>query len=175
MNFNVSSFFKVNRLVGRHRWLDLFGATGAEFVIIAMLGWYIASIFLKMENPTPAIILEIGTLAVAWLAGWLIDILIATIVREPRPHVTYPETKLLFQPIMSWKSFPSDHAMSAFLMVFLAVLFGLPGVEGLLAFALWVCWGRVYSGLHYPFDLVGGLVVAAFVTMVSYNLLLIFL
>lgn len=173
MNFNVSLFFKINSLVGRNRWLDLFGKVGAEFVIIAMLGWYVASVFLGSKT-SPVIWIRIGTFAFAWVLGWLINILIGKIVKEPRPHVTYPESKLLFQPLMSWKSFPSDHAMSAFLMVFLAVLFGLPGVEGLLAMTLWVCWGRVYSGLHYPFDLVGGVVVAALMTVVCYNLLLIF-
>ncbi len=174
MNLNVSLFLKINSLIGRNRWLDLFSKAGAEFVIIAMLGWYVASVFLSGNTAKETVLVRVGTLAVAWLMGWLIDLLIAVIVKEPRPQVTHPETRLLFQPIMTWKSFPSDHAMSAFLMVFLALMFGLPGVEGLLAMAIWVCWGRVYCGLHYPFDLVGGMAVAALVTVISYNLLLVF-
>ncbi|MEK7625663.1 MAG: phosphatase PAP2 family protein [Patescibacteria group bacterium] len=173
MNFNVSLFFTVNKLVGRNRWLDLFGRAGAEFVVIAMFGWYIGSVFLSGNISRPAVLVRTMTLAVAWLLGWLIDLAIGAIVKEPRPQVKYPETKVLFQPMMIWKSFPSDHAMSAFLMVFLSLLFGLPGVEGLFIMALWVCWGRVYCGLHYPFDLVGGMTVAALVTVISYNVLLI--
>lgn len=173
MNLNVSLFFTVNKLIGKNRWLDLFGKAGAEFVIIAMLGWYMGSVFLSNNTSQKVVLIRILTLAIAWLFGWLIDLSIALLVKEPRPQVKFPEVKLLFQPIMSWKSFPSDHAMSAWLMVFLALLFGLPGVEGLVAMALWVCWGRVYCGLHYPFDLVGGMAVAALMTVVSFNLLLV--
>ncbi len=174
MNLNISLFFKINSLIGRNRWFDLFSKAGAEFVVIAMLGWYMASVFLGSNTAKETVLVRVGTLAVAWLLGWFIDLLIAVIVKEPRPEVTHPETKLLFKPIMKWKSFPSDHAMSAFLMVFLSLMFGLPGVEGLFAMAIWVCWGRVYSGIHYPFDIVGGLAVAALVTVISYNLLLVF-
>lgn len=174
MNYNVLLFKKVNNLVGKSRWLDLFGKAGAEWVIIAMLGWFVASVFIDYNSEPTNILLRLGTLTVAWVSGWCISILIGTLVREPRPHVSYPESKLLFQPYMSWKSFPSDHAMSAWLMFFLALIFGLPGVEGLFILALWVCWGRVFAGLHYPFDIIGGLSLAGFVAVVSYNLLIIF-
>jgi membrane-associated phospholipid phosphatase len=40
--------------------------------------------------------------------------------------------------------------------------------------ALWVCWGRVFAGCHYPFDTFGGFLVAAFVTLITYNLLLLY-
>jgi undecaprenyl-diphosphatase len=174
MNYNVSLFFKINKLSGKNRWLDFFGKAGAEWVIIAMLGWFIASLFIDYNSEYRNILLRLGVLFVGWLAGWCISILIGKIVREPRPHVTYPESKLLFQPYMSWKSFPSDHAMSAWLIFFLAFMFGLPGMEGLAILALWVCWGRVYAGLHYPFDIVGGMTLAGFVAVVCYNLMLIF-
>ena len=174
MNYNVALFFKVNKLVGKNRWLDLFGKAGAEWVIIAMLGWYISSVFIDYYSETRNILLRIGVLAVGWVSGWLISIMIGKIVREPRPHVTYPESKLLFQPYMSWKSFPSDHAFSAWLIFFLAFMFGLPGMEGLAVLALWVSWGRVFAGLHYPFDILGGLSLAGFVAVVCYNLMLIF-
>ena len=173
MNLNITLFQKINSLQGRNRWLDLFGKTGAEWVIIAMIGWYAASTIIDQYGNFQMIALRLVLLCVAWVAGWLIDIFVATIVKEPRPHVTYPESKLLFSPMMSWKSFPSDHAMSAWLIFFLALMFNLPGFEALAALAWWVCWGRVYAGVHYPFDIVGGLVVAAFVTIVSYNLLII--
>lgn len=174
MNFNVKLFQIINSLVGKNRGLDLFGKTGAEWVVVASVGWYISSVYLDVGNNHFALLLRLGALPVCWLAGWLIDIFIATIVQEPRPHVTYPETKLMFTPLMSWKSFPSDHAMSAWLIFFLAFMFNVPGFEMLAVLALWVCWGRVYAGCHYPFDMVGGFLVAAFVTLVAYNLLIIF-
>ena len=174
MNLNVSLFFKINKLVGKNRWLDLFAKAGAEWVIVAMVGWYVTAVMIDYYSELNNIVLRVGVLLVGWVAGWLISILIGKIVQEPRPHVTYPESKLLFQPYMSWKSFPSDHSMSAWLIFFLALIFGLPAVEGLAVLALWVCWGRVFAGLHYPFDIVGGFVLAGFVAAVCYNLMIIF-
>jgi undecaprenyl-diphosphatase len=174
MNFNVKLFQKINGLVGRNRWLDLFGKTGAEWVIIGSGGWYIASVFLDQVGNRPGLILRLSALPICWLAGWLIDIFIGTIVQEPRPHITYPETKMLFTPLMSWKSFPSDHAMSAWLIFFLAAMFNVPGFEMLAVLAVWICLGRVYAGCHYPFDIVGGFFVSAFVTLVAYNLLIVY-
>lgn len=174
MNWNVTLFKSINALVGRNKWLDAFGRAGAEWAIIAMAGWYGASVLLDRLPNYRAALVPFLVFGVAWVAGWLLDIAIGLAVKEPRPHITYPESKLLFSPLMSWKSFPSDHAMSAWLIFFLAVLFNLPGSEALLFLALWVSWGRVFSGAHYPFDIIGGMVMAGFMTTVSYYILVLF-
>lgn len=173
MNFNVSLFFKINKLVGKNRWLDLFGKAGAEWVIIAMLGWYVTSVLIRETDPE-AIILRLIVLGGAWVVGWLLNIFIGSIVKEPRPHITYPQSNILFQPMMSWKSFPSDHAFSAWLIFFMAFMFNLSGLEAIGVMALWVSWGRVFAGLHYPFDIVGGLAVAGLMVAASYNVLVMF-
>lgn len=174
MDFNAKLFFKINDLQGRNRWLDLFGKAGAEWVIVAMLGWYYVSIFIDVNQDKNSILLKIFSFPIAWVAGWVISIFVGSIVREPRPHITYPESRLMFTPMMSWKSFPSDHAMAAWLIFFLAFIYSLPGIEALALMALWVCWGRVYAGLHYPFDIVGGMSLAALVAAIAYNLILMF-
>ncbi|HLD60757.1 MAG TPA: phosphatase PAP2 family protein, partial [Patescibacteria group bacterium] len=141
MNWNAILFFKINSLVGKNRWLDAFGRAGAEFVIVAMLGWYMASSLIA-ARPQVAIV-PIVLLALAVVFGWVFNVGIGLLIKEPRPHVTYPQSKLLFTPMNSWKSFPSDHAMIAWLIFFMAILFALPGLEMLLPLALWVSWGRV--------------------------------
>lgn len=168
MNFNEKLFFKINGLLGKNRFLDLFGKAGAEWVIIAMVGWYASGVLLETVE-AQAMVLRLGTFPAALGLGWLLNIGIGSIVKEPRPHITHPESKLMFQPMMSWKSFPSDHAMSAWLIFFLGIMYNLPGAEALAVMALWVSWGRIYAGLHYPFDIVGGLSVAGLVAVAAYN------
>lgn len=168
MNWNVRLFNTINQLVGRNHWLDAFGRAGAEWVVVAMLGWYGASDFIANGPDRRAIFLPILFLGCAWVLGWIINVLIGLIVKEPRPHVNLPQSKLLFTPLMSWKSFPSDHAMSAWLIFFMAVLFHLPWAGALLPLAIWVSWGRIFAGAHYPFDIVGGAAVAGLAAVIAW-------
>lgn len=161
MNWNVRLFLKINALVHKNRWLDAFGRAGAEWVIIVMAGWYGARVFIERWPDRRAALLFLLLMLAVWFGGWLFDVGIGYLAREPRPHITYPASEILFAPIQNWKSFPSDHAMSAWFIFFLAALTRAPGAAVLLPLALWVSWGRVYAGVHYPGDIIGGFLVAA--------------
>ena len=167
MDINTKVFLKINAPVGKSKLLDAFGRAGAEWVILAMLGWYTAGVFINcMPEVWPVLIPLIFFLG-SWCLGWLIGLGIGMSLREPRPYVNNPQVKLLFRPLMSWKSFPSDHSMSAWLMDFMDYIFHLPGAWALAPMALWVAWGRVYAGLHYPLDIFGGIGVAVFVSALA--------
>lgn len=167
MDLNTKIFLKINTLVGKSKLLDSFGRAGAEWVIIAMMGWYVGAAWVAIMPNARLLFWCLAFLAVAWCVAWLIDLGLAFTVREPRPYVSLPLAKVLFKPFMSWKSFPSDHAMSAALIFFMAHVFGLPGVGALGFMALWVGWGRVYAGVHYPLDILGGTAVAGLVAVVA--------
>jgi len=175
MDLNTKILLKINGLVGRSKLLDSFGRAGGEWVIIAMIGWYIASDLIDRMPDKRLVFLPLVFFGAAWTAGWLINLLIGMSVREPRPYVTNPQIKPLFKSIMSWKTFPSDHSMSVFLMFFMACIFRLPGAWALLPMALWVVWGRVYAGLHYPLDILGGLGVAVFAAVLANYVIILFL
>jgi len=168
LDINTKILLKINGLVGKSKLLDSFGRAGAEWVIIAMAGWYIASDLIDRLPDKRQVFLPLIFFAAAWAVGWLVNLLIGMSIREPRPYITNPQTKILFKSLMSWKTFPSDHSMSAWLMVFMAYIFHLPAAWALIPMALWLGWGRVYAGLHYPLDILGGLGVAAFVSAAAY-------
>ncbi|MBP7927761.1 phosphatase PAP2 family protein [Patescibacteria group bacterium] len=168
MDLNAKIFLKINSLVGKSKLLDSFGRAGAEWVIIAMIAWYIGATFVDRMPDKTKVFWSLVFLFGAWCVGWLINLGLAVSVREPRPYVSYPYIKFLFKPLMSWKSFPSDHSFSAFLVFFMACIFNLPGAWALGVMAVWVVWGRVYAGVHYPLDILGGAVVAGFVATISY-------
>lgn len=168
MDLNTKLFLKINSLSGRSRLLDSFGRAGAEWLILGMVGWYVASDFIDRAPDKRLVFLPLVFLAGAWTVGWLINFLIGMSAHESRPYISYPQTKLLFKPLSSWKTFPSDHSMSVFLIAFMALLFHLPGAWALLPMALWVVWGRVYAGLHYPLDILGGITVATFALALAY-------
>ncbi|MBI3501681.1 MAG: phosphatase PAP2 family protein [Bacteroidetes bacterium] len=68
--------------------------------------------------------------------------------------------------------FVSNHAANSFaLITFLSLFFRKVSIA--LCLYLWasfVCYGRVYAGVHYPFDIVGGMALGIFLGLVTYKL-----
>jgi len=172
-NYNLKLLLKINNLVGRHKWLDVFGCSGAEWAIFGALGWFLTASLINGLPDKQLAFIPLLFFAFSWVIGWFLSLLIGMIVQEKRPYITNPEVKILFKPLMSWKSFPSDHALIAFLLFFLGLVFNLPFVWALLILALWVSWGRMYVGLHYPLDILGGLTLAGLISVFVYYLYLI--
>lgn len=168
MNFNISLFFKINALVGKNRFWDAFGRSGAEWVVLAIFGWIVSTICIVFLPDYQAVAVYIGVFCGAFGVSWVLNRFIGYIVKQPRPYVVYSQTKVLLEPrpIFSNKTFPSDHVTIAFLAFFLAVFLNLPWSYNLLPLALWVAWGRVYAGVHYPIDVVGGSCMALGIALV---------
>jgi undecaprenyl-diphosphatase len=156
MNWSEKLFLRINSVLGKNRWLDAFGRAGAEWVIFAMIGWYITINLIINYGNTRVIFIAIGSLFAYIALSWLISLGIGLVVGETRPHMRIPESHALFWPMSNWKSFPSDHATMALSVFYCALLFDFPTAWSLLPLALWVGWGRVYSGVHYPHDILGG-------------------
>jgi membrane-associated phospholipid phosphatase len=76
-------------------------------------------------------------------------------IRRPRPFSTDPQVKLLEQMSFDPYSFPSGHTLNALLLVHILKRnfnIDIPW------FPLIVGISRVYMGVHYPTDILGGLI-----------------
>ncbi|WP_438721997.1 undecaprenyl-diphosphatase [Bartonella rochalimae] len=104
--------------------------------------------------------LSIGlSICVALIIGYIISL----IYYRPRPFVAG-----LMRPLIKHRetaSFPSNHALvivSYFVNLYL-YRYKIASKFALI-FLLLICWGRVFTGVHYPFDVLAGVVLGSFVS-----------
>ncbi len=154
-NLNVEIFNWIHSGAGTRPVLDglavLFAEGGPFFVALL----FVVLWFRVGERKKSAL------LDSTWAAGvgLAVNQAIGLFYFHPRPYMM-GICKPLF-PHGPETSFPSDHATLLFAVAFYLLFFrrwaacGLP----LLAIAILTAWGRVYAGIHFPFDMMGSLVV----------------
>ena len=132
-------------------WLDQYfvalshiGSSGLVWLIVAALA------ALLWRRPSIILFVVSGYLITAWASLGLRQ----AIGRERPPHRFPDPPPLVHVPVSD--SFPSGHAATSFACAaLLAWLTPLPKVP-LFALAALIAFSRVYNGVHYPLDVVGG-------------------
>ena len=128
-----------------------FGEGGPYFLAVLF-----AVLWFWVDGNRKAALLEATEAAIIGLA---VNQLIGLLYFHPRPYMVGLCTPLF--PHGPENSFPSDHATLMFAAAFYLLMVrhwaacGIP----LLTIAALTAWGRVYSGIHFPFDIMGSLLV----------------
>lgn len=177
LNLDHQIFTAINSLAGRYHWLDLIAIVCAKYVIFvifgAALGWWIS---LHKSKPTTSWPIEgkkkwlaFGHLGITLVAVYFINQLVALIHFRERPFL-HDGVKQIVNPL-SEKSFPSDHAAASFATAM--VIFFYNKSLGIFLFFLAILVGlaRIYTGVHYPLDVLGGAIVGVFTASVIYLIL----
>lgn len=160
-------FHWVNGQAGQHGWLDQLGKAASndlQFVVVGTLigGWLLmAGLHLRRARTLPRGLLTVAlTAGIALAAGLVANQLIGHVWFRERPYADHSSAHLIVGP-SSDPSFASDHATAGFALS-LGAIRGLPRVAALLFVeTVLMSAGRVYVGLHYPGDILGGLGLAA--------------
>ena len=163
---NVALFTWLHKGAGEQPALDFLSVMAAELapylVIVCMaVYWY------TTDHKGKKVLLE-GAAVVTF--GLLVNQLITIFYFHPRPYMMGLCKPLI--PHAPETSFPSDHATLLFGAAF-ALLFR-SGWQSkgalLLIISVIGAWGRVYTGLHFPFDMLGSFAVALFSVLTMFSI-----
>lgn len=159
---DVALFRLINDLAGKNSLFDTFGIFAASGLIFVLAAFALVPMLLRRSK-------GMAFAAQSFLAagtGWAISELIGFFFFRPRPFVALAGvTKLIDRG--SWeRSFPSGHATVAFVFAMSLLLYAHKARSSFLralsyvavALAVLVALGRVFVGVHYPLDVLGGAV-----------------
>jgi undecaprenyl-diphosphatase len=176
LSWSHKLFFKINQQIGRRPWLDVFMAWSARWLLLLLL----CGFFILFQLMQPWLFfwddrILFSPLVYTTVFSFFVSYAIALLWRHARPIREFPDIQVLVSTLGTWKSFPSDHTIAATLIaigawiiapVWIALIFSLA--------ATLVAVSRVYAGVHYPRDILGGalipIVVYAFIVYMAEGL-----
>lgn len=177
LSWSHKLFLKINAQIGKNKIFDrvmYFCAHGLLYILgLLVMSWGAFVLVGVSEHPiTFTIMAKIFITALVFAE--IFSYGLALIWRHPRPIIQFPDIKLLLHPIENWKSFPSDHTIVAVILASLTIMSGVHLFFGILLIiiALLIMCGRVYVGVHYPRDIIGGIIVGLFFSFTALWLLL---
>ncbi|MEH7415859.1 undecaprenyl-diphosphatase [Neobacillus drentensis] len=160
---NYQLFKAINQLAGHHPIIDKIMIFNTQYALIVFALVLLVMWFLGKEQYKYSVVYA----AITGGLGLFINFVIGHIFYEPRPFVTH-HVHLLIQHAKD-SSFPSDHTTGAFSLALSVLLRHRKIGLGMLVFAILTGISRVYVGHHYPFDVLGSIIVGIVVSSLVYK------
>ncbi len=154
LDLDINLFRIINDLAEKSKFWDKFFILGTRYSIIIFSVILVLYLFKRRR------IFWTALLSAALSRGIFTE-LIRYFYHRDRPFVELDGVKLLVEKNGLEASFPSGHAAYMFAIAFAIWLFDKKIGAILIVLAIVLSFGRVYVGVHYPGDILGGIVVAA--------------
>lgn len=158
---NLGLFFLIFGLNNQSKLADYLMIFGAEYVIYFI---FILMFFLTIKGGVKekkSLFLALICLPIAVIIVKLIHLFFF----EPRPFIDYAISPLILHKADA--SFPSRHTLIAAVIAFSYVYFKSKWALLFLLLMLWVGISRIYVGVHYPLDIIGGIAIGIITFLIA--------
>lgn len=130
--------------------------------------WAMALGFNAVNLWTPVIPQQFLRAFFSPLVVWMINGVVKRTVRRMRPATASPDIIALVRTPPCF-SFPSSHAGSTFAFYFILLWWNFPGAHYFGVWAAIVSFSRMYLGVHYLTDVLGGIFVGLIASLIVYS------
>lgn len=135
------------------------GDSGLIWILIAV-------VLLFFKRTRNCGILMLLSMAVCFIAG---NLCIKNLVQRPRPFQVDASVSLLIPPPGEY-SFPSGHTMHGFTAATIIFLHNRKAGIAALLFAAVIAFSRMYLFVHFPTDILGGLIIGVAAAVIVYSI-----
>ncbi len=158
-HLNTNLFYLINLQTGKNIFIDNLGIFFAEylpyfFILTLFILW-----FSKKKYKTRTLLSVYSA-----ILGIILDFIISIFYFHPRPFMDNVGTSLIKH--LSGASFPSDHTTFMLSIAFLFLYFKETRFVGIILSILGLLGGvsRIFVGVHYPFDILGSIIVSVIIS-----------
>lgn len=148
-------FTYINKFVGKCLCIDALAVFFADYLVYFLLAGAALIYFLIKKKERFRYVLVIGSSVI--LSRLAITELIRLIWHRSRPFVDYQVNQIIEHSVSG--SFPSGHVAFLFALAMAVYFFNKKWGIVFLILGLLVGLARVFVGIHYPLDILGGMVV----------------
>ncbi len=173
LSWSHKLFLRINRKTGAYPKLDRlmqFCAHWLIFVVVALMCLWLIRLTATGRESLSWLILKTG--AISWLLALAASYTIGLLWPHRRPVKEFPSIRELLSPMGTWKSFPSDHTITVTIPVVIAMQFLAPiwFIAIIAVCGILVATGRIYVGVHYPRDILGGVLIGIVFPILVFSL-----
>lgn len=163
---DVFVFMLINKRGKRPKWLDQF-MLGFTQIGNGVFAFALAAAFYLLDFHRLSYEIVLGTLSL-----WLVVELVKVLMQRKRPYSFLPDIRILGRRERG-HSFPSGHTSQAFFLASLLSHYFMANLSLsvlLYAVALTIGITRIYVGMHYPRDVLGGIILGTTWGMIAISL-----
>ncbi len=167
---NIYLFHSINNLA-TNKYINLFFSFCAQYLIfiflilVIVIWFYKEPLSARIDNKR-LFMLSVLSSAVSWL---IIDKILGAIYYEKRPFILLHHMNLLFHYTAN-NSFPSDHSAVSMALASMIFIYNKKLGWGFIFLSVLIGFSRVFSGVHYPDDIIVGFLSGILSTYIIYLL-----